>query len=66
MITHTTSTTCLYCGQKYRISYSLNPDIDIDKALLSLRKYKAKCDEIILHRRECENAYLRGTMERVK
>ena len=59
-------TTCLYCGQKYRINYSLNPDIDIDKALLSLRKYRAKCEEIILHRLECENAYLRGKKEGVK
>ena len=66
MITHTTHTVCLYCGQKYRINYSLNPNIDIDKALLSLRKYKVKRDGIILHRLECENAYLRRIMEGVK
>src|SRR3990167_5505762 len=66
MITHTTSTTCLYCGQKYRISYTLNPDIDIDKALLSLRKYKAKCGEIILHKRECEKGYCGGKKGREK
>ena len=66
MITHTTHTTCLYCGQKYRINYSLNPDIDIDKALLSLQKYKAKCEEIILHRMECENTWMRKLIEGVK
>jgi len=66
MTTHTTYTTCLYCGQKYWISYTLNPDIDGDKAILSLRKYKAKCGEITLHKLECEDSWIRKLMEGVK
>lgn len=45
---------CLYCGNRWKLSITLNPDFPIDKVMEQTHKYFVKKQEIILHKLQCE------------